>query len=79
MHRYVISEITTEDVFRIAQRYRAAIPKVGAVVRTLERRQIDLGVGMTTREGDTLPKYPEMANRKHGPESLVRALRRRRP
>jgi hypothetical protein len=79
VHRYVISEITTEDVFRIARRYRAAIPKVGAVVSTLERRQIEVGVGMTRRGSDTLPKYPEMANRKHGAEPLARALRRRRP
>lgn len=76
IHRYIISDLTTKDVFEIAKKYKEAIPAVSKAIWILEKRQIELGVGMTVRgEGHTgLEKYNEMSAVKHGDPRLARLL-----
>jgi uncharacterized protein YutE (UPF0331/DUF86 family) len=79
VHRYVISDITTAEVFAIARRFEDAIPKINACIRLLEKQQIDLGVGMTV-EADAAPHEEALlayANEKHGADWLARAFSKR--
>jgi hypothetical protein len=79
VHRYVISDITTEQVFRIAHRYEQAIPRVNEAIWVLEDKQIRLGVGMVRREqgaGDP-NEIRRMAEKKHAAEWLARAVAKR--
>ncbi len=80
VHRYIISDITTEQVFHIAHRYAEALPKVSAAVWALEDKQIRLAVGMTRRAentDNTQEMIRRMADAKHAAQWLARALRKR--
>ena len=48
VHRYIISEITTADVKDVASDYHKAISRTSYAVEQIEKRQIMLGVGITT-------------------------------
>jgi len=83
VHRYIISDTTTEEVLRIAQRYSDMVHAVNESVRRLEDEQLRRGVGMTIA-GDKVPqsirgKAKEMmekeADEKHGNPNLARNLR----
>ena len=80
VHRYIISDITTEQVFLIDHRYEEAIPKVYAAVWALEDKQIRLGVGMTRRaekSDDMEEEIRRMTDAKHAAEWLARPFRKR--
>lgn len=79
IHRYIISDITTETVFKIACRYEATIGKVNSAIWVVEERQVQLGVGMTqkTPAGEKSSDMDSMARVKHGAEWLAWALRKR--
>lgn len=78
VHRYVISDITTENVFNTAQRFEDVIPLVNGAVYAVEERQIELGVGMTTRGGHLMGErgIVDWASSKHGANWLIEAMRR---
>jgi len=79
VHRYIISEITTEHVFNIARRYENVIEKVNNAVWVVEDRQIKLGIGMTQKAAKTgnTHQLNSMAAKKHGAEWLSKALRKK--
>ena len=79
VHRYIISDITTEQVFRVAHRYEQVIPEVNEAVWVLEDKQIRLGVGMARREegADDTGEIRRMAEKKHAAEWLARAVAKR--
>lgn len=78
VHRYIISDITTEKVLKIGFRFEKAIQRVNSAVWILEDRQVRMGVGMTRSEGPTGKgsDVDEMARAKHGAEWLAHALRK---
>jgi hypothetical protein len=47
VHRFIISEITLADVEEIAYQYYLMQQKIVEMVRTIEAKQIGLGIGMT--------------------------------
>ncbi len=75
VHRYIISEITSEEALNIACRFERILPLVSSAVGELEARQIDQGVGMTERvagEPEDVRTYiAEMAVLKHGHPALA--------
>jgi len=77
VHRFIISEITTQEVLQIATEFEQVLPRVHAAVGALEARQVELGVGMS-RSGE-LPgmgrRLGEMSARKHGNPLLTKLLR----
>jgi uncharacterized protein YutE (UPF0331/DUF86 family) len=79
VHRYIISDITTEQVFRIARRFEKAIQRVHDAVWKVEDQQTRLRVGMTRKSSSTIDmsELVSMMRAKHGAEWLARALRRR--
>lgn len=81
IHRYIISAITTEKVFKIAHRYEMVIQKVNSAIWVIEDRQTQLGVGMTrkSKKGEHKSEYDAMARLKHGADWLAHALKRNAP
>ena len=77
VHRYVISDITTENVFDTARGFEDAIPLVNDAVYAVEERQIELGVGITTRGGLRVDErdITNWSASKHGADWLADALR----
>ena len=78
VHRYVISDITTENVFDTARGFEDVIPLVNGAVHAVEERQIELGVGMTTRGAHLMGErgIVDWASGKHGADWLIEAMRR---
>lgn len=83
VHRYIISDITTEQVVEIARRYADVVHLVSASIRKLEDEQIRRGVGMT-KGGAAVPEslhgkakgiMEGQADEKHGNPDLARNLR----
>lgn len=76
VHRYVISELTTLQVFEIASEFEQTLPLVNGAVRALEARQVERGVGIA-KDGE-LPGLgrvlAEMSAEKHGNNRLARLL-----
>lgn len=62
VHRYVISDITTKEVFEIAVNYEKVIAEVNRAIWEIEELQIKLGVGMTRR--GSVPK-PDIEHDRH--------------
>jgi hypothetical protein len=84
IHRYIISEITTDQVLQIAFEYQAIIDVIGNQVRQLEDQQIESGIGMT-RSGKQVPfqvkirsksHIQEMADKKHDHPKLAENLKK---
>lgn len=80
VHRYIISEITTDQVLQIANEYQGLIEVISAVIYKLEEKQIKLGVGITVNGPDMLPEHhkmlvQEMANEKHAHPILAKNLK----
>lgn len=84
VHRYIISDITTEKVFKIAHRFEKAIELVNDAIWIVEDRQTQLGVGMARKtprkapKEDSLKEMDAMAKDKHGAEWLARILEKPR-
>ena len=83
MHRYIISEITTERILRLAYDYDLLIDKVSNTVKELEDKQLSLGIGMTI-SGEKVPEEMRnkpaeatlsLAEKKHGNKDLSNKLR----
>lgn len=83
VHRYIISEITTNQVLRIATEYQEVIDLVGNQVLKLEDKQIESGIGMTV-SGKLVPDevrakgkahIQEMVDDKHGHPKLAENLK----
>jgi len=76
VHRYIISDIKTDEMNQIAEDYDSAIRRVSAAVALLEEEQIRSGSGMTkagspeSRE-QTVAHMKQMASGKHGAQWLV--------
>jgi uncharacterized protein YutE (UPF0331/DUF86 family) len=77
VHRYVISEITTEAVFQIALRFEETIERVNGAVRAMEDRQVERGVGMTGTGQAEKAVLDSMVREKHGARWLAQAFQRR--
>ncbi len=75
VHRYIISEITTTDLLRIALRYDQLINRVSDFIAKLEAEQIKRGIGMTQPEEDAteLQELKDFCTTKHG--GVAKALR----
>lgn len=79
IHRYVISDITTKQVFEIAREFEEIIPVISGVTGRLEAEQIRRGVRMT-RAGSREDKsfiFDEMSAKKHGDSTLAYGLRKK--
>ena len=77
VHRYIISEITTEGVLDIALRYDKLKEKVSKYIEKLETEQIHEGVGMT-RKLDipvSVADLNEFSEAKHGDSPFTRKIR----
>ena len=81
VHRYIISKITTEEVLNIAIEYDSTIRTVNTRIEELEKKQIEMGVGMTVNledEDEAVKEWIEsMAKEKHGNEELSKKLRKK--
>ncbi len=84
VHRYIISEITTEQVLLLSKKFDDIIDKVGKCIDYLEIEQVKTGVGMT-HAGKNIPielrgkskqLIEELAAKKHGNKNLVKNLRK---
>ena len=70
VHRYLISDITTDEVMQIAVRYERVIPLISACIGRLEQEQIHRGVGMTLNPDRVAPMEDDTRcdiAAKHGP------------
>jgi hypothetical protein len=80
VHRYIISDITTEKVFQIGRRFEDVLRKIYDAIWVLEDQQARLGVGMAQkvqRGDEDLKTIEAMAKVKHGAEWLAHAFRRK--
>lgn len=82
IHRYIISDISTNDVLEIGIEYERVIPEVAKHVKEIESEQIQLGVGMTVAtpavgKDEMQELLDEMSSKKHGSPILDRALKKR--
>ena len=81
VHRYIISKITTEEVLNIAIEYDSTIRTVNTRIEELEKKQIEMGVGMTVNlenEDAVVKEWIEsMAKEKHGNDELSKKLRKK--
>jgi uncharacterized protein YutE (UPF0331/DUF86 family) len=83
VHQYIISDITTEMVLKIAAKYADMIHIVKESIRKLEDEQLRLGVGMTKAGIGMSETVRENANKfmdniineKHGNPNLAKNLR----
>jgi len=83
VHRYIISEITTEKIILIAQEYNDVIDSIKKCLDELEIRQINEGIGMT-KSGREVPIETimnkekimnDMIREKHGNDFLDEKLK----
>ncbi len=78
VHRYVISDLTTADVLRIATEFERIVPQVNSAVVRIEELQVERGIGIT-REGN-LPglnrRLDDMSAAKHGSRWLHEEIKR---
>lgn len=74
IHRYIITQIKTDKVLEIGIEYEKILDEVNKHIYGLEKKQIELGVGMT-RSDDDLPEdikdqlkseFQEKVHAKHG-------------
>jgi hypothetical protein len=80
VHRYIISDITTEKVFQIGRRLEDVLRKIYDAIWVLEDKQARLGIGMAqkVKPGDEdLKTIEAMAAVKHGAEWLARAFKQK--
>lgn len=77
VHRYIISEITTQEVLFTAIEFDSMVRRVSQVIGRIEARQIELDVGMTkqTETRTTIQDLMKMSERKHGGKDLAKKLR----
>ncbi|HEX7025715.1 MAG TPA: hypothetical protein VF268_00595 [Gammaproteobacteria bacterium] len=77
VHRYIISELTTEEVLSIAIKYDKAIQDVSSAVEVLENEQIQRGIGITRSDivEFDMKEYFDLASNKHGKRGFVNKLR----
>ncbi|RDI39075.1 YecA family protein [Aquicella lusitana] len=82
VHRYIISEITTDQVLQIANEYQQLIDEISKIIYGLEEEQIKRRVGITVSD-DNVPEtlknktkslIHEMAKQKHGHPLLSKNL-----
>jgi len=82
VHQYIISEITTEMVLKIAARYSNMVHIIKDSIRKLEDEQLRLGIGMT-KTGVDVPEFvrknandfmEKIINEKHGNPDLAKNL-----
>lgn len=77
VHRFIINELTTHQVFEIAAEFKQTLLAVNAAVGAMEAKQVELGVGIS-RSGE-LPglgrRLGEMSAKKHGNPLLAKLLR----
>jgi len=79
VHRYLLTDITTQDVFEIGIRYERALQSVEEAIAVLEQEQLAQGVGMVENgdsDRDSEPTVDQMATIKHGSLRLAERLRR---
>jgi uncharacterized protein YecA (UPF0149 family) len=82
VHRYIISEITTDQVLQIANEYQQLIDEISAIIYELEEEQIKRRVGIAvsddnvpvTLRNKTKSLIYEMAKQKHGHPLLTKNL-----
>lgn len=78
VHRYIVSDITTMDAFRIARDFEETVPLIRDAVSIVEEKQIESGVGMT-RPSTSEEPHPDLSSwgtDKHGAEWLARAIKK---
>ncbi len=77
VHRYIISELTTQGVLDIALAFDKAIHEVSAAIGVLEHEQVQKGIGMTRSEAVQfeLKEFFDLASGKHGDAGLTTKLR----
>jgi hypothetical protein len=80
LHRYVISDITTQQVLEIAIEFEAIIPLLSTAVGVLESEQIRRNIGMTRDNSDSSASarcrsLQDLALEKHGDSRLGDRLR----
>jgi len=84
VHRYIISEITTDQVLQIANEYQQMIDEICKIIYRIEEKQIERGVGITvsdknvpvTLRNKTKELIKEMAKEKHDHPILSENLMR---
>jgi hypothetical protein len=77
VHRYIISEITTQEVLFTAIEFDSMVKRVSQAIGKIEARQIELDVGMT-KQSDThaiIQDLMKMSEQKHGRRDLAKKLR----
>lgn len=79
VHRYIISDITTNQVVDIAIEVEDIISVIKHRVREIEDTQIKLGVGITKsgKDQSLSEKILAMAERKHASDALSNAYRQK--
>jgi len=77
VHRYIISEITTQEVLLTAIKFDSMVRRVSQAIGKIEARQIELDIGMTKQSEThtTFDNLMKMSERKHGGKDLAKKLR----
>lgn len=77
VHRYIISEITTQEVLFTAIEFESMVRRVSQAIWKIEACQIELDVGMTrhSETRTTIEDLLKMSERKHGSKGLAERLR----
>ncbi|HCZ10937.1 MAG TPA: hypothetical protein DHV16_01485 [Nitrospiraceae bacterium] len=85
VHQYIISDITTEEIVKIAAKYADTVHIIKDSIRNLENEQIRLGIGMTV-SGNRVPDsirgkanevMDKQSDEKHGNSNLAKIFRRK--
>jgi hypothetical protein len=82
IHRYIITDITTDQVLKIAIRYEELFKRVRERIFEIEEEQINLGVGMTVKgpafKGPDAKEWlNEMTTKKHGTDFISNTIKRK--
>ncbi len=81
VHRYIISDITTDQVLNIGIQYEQIISSISNAVKILEDKQMETGIGMTRPGKDTSKEelnelLNKMSSKKHGSTTLNQVLKK---
>lgn len=78
VHRYIISDITTKEILNTAISFAGTLERVTEIVRTLEEKQLEIGVGMVESSDirNIREEIDRMIRKKHGSSDLHKRLKR---
>lgn len=83
IHRYIISDIKTDQVLKVGIQYELIIPIISNRIKVLEDKQAESNIGMTKKgfkniEEQLMSEFLEMIPEKHGNTIMDYALKKKK-